>query len=287
MAENEKKALKGLRRFNALAITANTEDAYSVGERLPLPAIQRLTKDEQTTEFSIEADDEIYDSDEDYQHTDIQATFAEMSNELLAKLTGGSYDGTSGVYTAGKNDIASEYALTYAAMYKGGYRLFRHFVGKLMSVKVDHETKGQNGQIAPYTLNFRCTSRKIDEKYRDQKDIGLDDGFAWIESIESLPIQIGDEVVYTLTADGTQGSVASTKIDIALAPGVTGLIKDNLTITVEQGKNVTVGALSGDGTAYELEVTPADDAEITISIAPFGGKFFTTASSTVQVFKGA
>lgn len=188
---SNKKALKGLREINLFPIVTNTAEAYSVGEILKLIGAQQLSKEDQVEEYIIYADDDVYDSGTEYKYTDLELTLAELDLAAEAQLTGGLYETETGVYSARNVDVAPEYALAYAALFKGGYRLFRHYVVKLMKVKVDHSTKGENNEIAPYTLSFRIFPRKIDGNYRDVKDVAFVDGFGWIQIIEALPVSGG------------------------------------------------------------------------------------------------
>jgi phi13 family phage major tail protein len=186
-----KKALKGLREINLFPIVANTSTAYSVGEKLNLIGAQQLSKDDQVEEYVVYADDDVYDSGTEYKYTDLTLTLAELDLAHEAQLTGGLYESSSGIYSARTTYEAPEYALAYAALFKGGYRLFRHYVVKLMSVKVDHSTKGENNEIAPYTLTFRIFARKIDGNHKDIKDVTLSTGFTWIQTIEAQPVSGG------------------------------------------------------------------------------------------------
>lgn len=185
---SDKKALKGLKSLNVFEVIKNTEAAYEVGEILPIPSLQGMTKEDQREEYTIYADDTVYASGTDYKYTDLEITLAELGALIESKLTGGAFNEEKGVFTAKNLDVAPEFALTYAALSMSGYRLFRHPVVKLMKVKVDHTTKGENNDIAPYTLSFRAMARKIDGAYREQKDVEITDELAWIKAIESLPI---------------------------------------------------------------------------------------------------
>lgn len=187
----KKKALKGLREINLFPIVTNTADEYSVGEILKLIGAQQLSKDDQVEEYIIYADDDVYDSGTEYKYTDLELTLAELELAAEAQLTGGLYESESGIYSARNTDEAPEYALAYAALFKGGYRLFRHYVVKLMRVKVDHSTKGESNEIAPYILSLRLFARKIDGNHKDIKDVEYADGFTWIQGIESLPVAGG------------------------------------------------------------------------------------------------
>ncbi len=185
---SEKKALKGLKAGSLFPVVSNTDEAYSVGEKVRLRALQSLTKADEKEEFIIYADDETYDSGSDYKYTNIDVSVAELDPSIEAQLTGGSFDETENVYSAKSTDVAPEFALAYAAlMASGGYRMFIHPVVKLMSITVDHSTKGDSNEIAGYTLGFRSMARKIDNVYRDQKDVAKDEPLTWIDEVDSLP----------------------------------------------------------------------------------------------------
>ncbi len=143
-------------------------EAYATSTMVPLPGAQQLTKDTSRSEYTIYADDGVYDSGSDFQYEDLTFTVAELTPELEAKLSGGSYDETEKVYTFKASDLAPEFAFGYAAMkLDGTYRMFKHYVVKLLSVKVDHASKGDTGDIAAYQLTLRATQRKADGKIRD------------------------------------------------------------------------------------------------------------------------
>ena len=193
----QKKALRGLKAFNLFPIISNTAEAYEVGDKIALIGAQRLTKSTQSQDYTIYADDEVYDSGEDFQYVDLQLQVAELDIETESQLSGGTWDETNQVASSSTADVAPEYAASYAALYKGGYRLFKHPVAKLMSITVDHETKGDSQNIAPYTLNIRVFARKIDNVHKQVKDVVLADlgesesPFEWIEAFDTLPASSG------------------------------------------------------------------------------------------------
>lgn len=186
-----KKALRGLKACSLFPVTANTTTAYAVGDPFELPAIQSLSKADTAEEYTIPADDVVYDTGTEFQHTDIEAGFAEMSNEQLATITGGKYDEVTEEYTAANLDEAPEMAMAYAALQLGGgHRCFKHPVVKLMRVTVSHTTKGQGGtEIAPYTLSFRVTPRKFDGVYRLQRDVAKGEELTYLTYFTALPVE--------------------------------------------------------------------------------------------------
>lgn len=184
----EKKALKGLKGSALFPVSVNTESAYQAGEKLKVPSAQALSKTDEKEDYEIFADDDTYDAGSDYKYTTLDLTVAELDTSLEAQISGGTFDDQDGVYKAKSTDIAPEYALVYAAlMTGGGYRMFRHPVVKLMSIAVEHTTKGDSNDIAAYTLSFRAMARKIDSVYREQKDATKGEELTWLDSVPSLP----------------------------------------------------------------------------------------------------
>jgi phi13 family phage major tail protein len=185
MANN---ALKGLRAARLWPITTNDADTYATGTMVDLPGAQALTKEVSKSEFTIYADDGVYDSGSDFQYEDLTLTLAELTPELESKLSGGTYDATDKKYTFKTTDSAPEFALGYAALkLDGKYRMFKHFVVKLLSVKIDHQSKGDGNDIQAYQLTFRGAQRKADNKIRETQDSATAD-YTWLDTIEQFPI---------------------------------------------------------------------------------------------------
>ena len=187
----EKKALKGFCAARVWPVTVNNSTTYTTGLMIALLGAQGLTKDTTSNEFSVPADDGIYDSGADFQYEDLEFTVAELPLDIEAKLSGGTYNEEEQTYLFKNKDTAPEYAFGYAALQVGGqYRMFKHYVTKLMKIKVDHTTKGQNNDIASYKLTFRATQRMADGGVRFEKD-STDKTYAWLDTIDSLPVSQG------------------------------------------------------------------------------------------------
>lgn len=185
MANN---ALKGACALRIFPVTTNDATTYATGTKIPLPGLQALTKEISNSEFTIYADDGVYDSGTDFQYETITITVAELTAEIEAKLTGGTYDATSKVYSFKNIDTAPEYAIGYAALkLDGKYRMFLHYSAKLMSVKIDHQTKGDGNDIQAYQLVFRGAQRKADGLIRDVKD-GDDATYTWLDTVVQYPL---------------------------------------------------------------------------------------------------
>lgn len=188
---SEKKALKGFRAARLWPVTTNSAEAYETGTMIPLPSAQGLTKDVSRSEYTIYADDGVYDSGSDYQYEDLEFTIAELPLEVEAQISGGTYDQTEKTYVFKNTDTAPEYAFGYAALMSSGeYRMFKHYVVKLMSIKVDHATKGEGDNINAYALTFRATQRMADGAVRVTKD-SEDKTYAWLSTIDQIPVVEG------------------------------------------------------------------------------------------------
>lgn len=182
-----KSALKGFCACRIFPITTNDATTYATGTKVALPAAQEMTKDVSRAEYTIYADDGVYDAGSDFQYEDLTVTLAELTSELESKLSGGTYDATADVYSFKNTDIAPEYALGYAALKSDGtYRQFMHYCAKLMSVKITHKTKGEGQDIQAYQLTFRTFARKSDGLVRDIKD-GTDTTYTWLDTVKQYP----------------------------------------------------------------------------------------------------
>lgn len=189
---DEKVALKGFTGARMWPITANNATTYATDTMVALPHAQNLTKDDQGQEYYIPADDAAYDSGTEYDYTDMEFTVAQLTLDLQAKLTGATYDATEKTYLFKNLSQAPEFAYGYAALMKNGqYRMWKHYVCKLMSVKVDHATKGQNkGEIQPYRLRIRAMGRVADGAVEFIKD-STDGTYDWLNTIDQLPVSGG------------------------------------------------------------------------------------------------
>lgn len=183
-----KLALKGFRAARLWPITTNDDTAYATGTVVALVGAQNLTKDVNRNEFTIYADDGVYASGSEFQYEDLAVTLAELPLEVEAKLSGGTYSEQDKTYLFKNTDTAPEFAFAYAAAtIDGEYRMFKHYVVKLISVKVEHKTKGDDNDIQAYELTFRATQRQADGAVRITKD-STDKTYDWINTIDQVEV---------------------------------------------------------------------------------------------------
>ncbi len=182
-----KKYLKGFSRLSVFPILEDDEKNYKVGERVPVPSAQSLSKDEQVEEDVINADDGIWDTDSDVTGEDVTITVAELSNELRAILRGGTYDKTTKTYSFKKGDVAPQLACSYRGLLANGtYRMWKQYRFKVSKIKMDLETKG-NGNKKGVEITGKFMDRACDGLFYDIKDTEEGNGdLNWIDNIPSV-----------------------------------------------------------------------------------------------------
>ena len=182
-----RKYLKGFSKFSIFPILENTETSYNVGTRVPVISAQKLSKEEQSTEDEILADDEIWDIDSDVTGETVTITLAELSNELRAKLKGGTYNAETKTYSFKKGDVAPELACSYRGLLADGtYRMWKQYRFKVSKIKMDLETKG-NGNKGGVEITGNFLNRSCDGLFYDIQDTEEGNaGLTWLDTIEEV-----------------------------------------------------------------------------------------------------
>lgn len=183
-----KKYLKGFSQLTIFPLTENTLEKYLVGEGVKIPSAQKLSKDLDSSEENIYADDEVWDIDKTVNGEKFTLTLKELPNDLRAKLEGGKYNEETKEYDFSTTDTAPEFACTYRGLLADGtYRMFRQYRCKVNKVKMDLETKG-NGNNGAVEIEGVFMSRAYDNKLFTIKD--TEEGNAdltWLNTIPAMP----------------------------------------------------------------------------------------------------
>ena len=193
---SEKKALKGFADLRFFPIDKNDAENYKVGTKVTLSGAQSCTATDTRNDYSIPADDMVYDEGSDYQSTELQITMVEMQLEHLAKLAGAKYDSSKKVLTESSLDVAPDVALGFSGLLiSGGKRLFLYTCAKLTNYKVDMNTKGNDNGVRPVTLTFKCRGRACDGAVRQLMDAAAVPGGApdisWLDNVAVVPAAPG------------------------------------------------------------------------------------------------
>lgn len=178
-----KKYLKGFANLGFFEILTNTLSAYACGtDRIELIGAFSCAPTDNKTDFSIPADDSIYDSGSDWTDTTLVIGVREMDLANIAQLIGAEFDTE---LKEGTFNEPNEVALTFSALRRdGGYRLYRYFCCKCTGYKVSHTTKGENNNSQDYELTFKCSPRKSDNLIRTTKDVDKGAALTYITSME-------------------------------------------------------------------------------------------------------
>lgn len=182
-----KKYLKGFSKFSMFPLTENTLEKYLVGEKVSIPYAEKLSKDLDSEEEKLYADDEIYDIDKTVNGENFTLTLKELPNELRAKLEGGTFNAETKEYDFSTTDNAPEFACTYRGLLAdGNYRMFRQYRAKVNKIKVDLETLG-NGNKGSVEIEGMFMPRTIDNKLFTIKDSETTADLTWLDTIPTVP----------------------------------------------------------------------------------------------------
>ena len=186
-----RKYLKGFSRFTIFPITENTMEKYIVGNAVRIPSAQTLSKDPDTNEENIYADDEVWDVDKTVNGENFTLTLKELPNDLREKLEGGKYNAETKEYDFSTTDAAPEFACTYRGLLADGtYRMFRQYRCKVKTVKMDLETKGNNNN-GSVEISGMFMPRAIDNKLFTIRDTEAGNAdLTWLDTIP--PVSEGD-----------------------------------------------------------------------------------------------
>lgn len=185
---NKRKAIKGFSALHVGELLKNTSTEYEVDAMVEVIGAQSATIERQGEDYEILADDSMYDEGTEFKRDQLEIQIAELPLGLHAKLDGATFDEQTGVYTWGPSAVAPEIALSFrAAMIGGGWRLIRYFRAKVSKIKVDFNTKGGGGEISSYMLTISATTRKVDDKLLDMKDIEDAADLGWLKDIPKIP----------------------------------------------------------------------------------------------------
>lgn len=180
-----KKYLKGFSNFGFLPVTLNEVGGYTVDDSkyTTVPGGKSCSPTDNKTDYSIPADDGVWDSGSDWTDTTLVVTVAETELDVLSSITGAKFDSeTDKIMDEGTLDESPEVALTFSALRRdGGYRLYRYYAARCTGYKVSHTTKGENNDAQSYELTFKCVPRKSDNLIRSTKDVEKGDSLTWIK----------------------------------------------------------------------------------------------------------
>lgn len=183
-----KKGIKGFSALRTFPVTTDTVSAYAVGSKTDLPSAVSASMDRKTEDFTLYADDGIYDSGAEFAGETIEVVLQELSLDLMAELDGADYDEETGVYSWGPGAIAPQRALAFRALKRDGtYRMIKYLSTRVTSIKTEFKTTGENKDGSRYTITFAAATRMVDNKLVDIKDSVTTADLTWLDTIDTIP----------------------------------------------------------------------------------------------------
>jgi phi13 family phage major tail protein len=178
------KAAKGFKIRGIFPVTKNDGTGYTVGAKIAITGAQSFTASPEVTEWKINADNGIYASGSDWNGIKATLTLAECPLTLRQYFEGGTYNGTTFVYSFASDDQAPEIGMSFEALQADNTRLMvKLFSMKATSFKMDFKTKGESGDISPVTIEFLIQNKVIDNLVKEEKETVTDADLTWLDTL--------------------------------------------------------------------------------------------------------
>ena len=183
----EKIALMGLSRFSLFPVIKNTTEGYAVGNKLDIPEVQSMTRETDSSETKIYADDNLYLNLKSWNGLNTTITFAEMTLKMIADLGFGEWNDATKTLKWNPQGRNLEFAATFRCKRAdGGYRMYRMFSLALSELPDSGmNTKGDSNEINAYQLMGMFTARKFDDLPGEIRDTVTDADLTWLDTITS------------------------------------------------------------------------------------------------------
>jgi len=180
-----KQALMGFSRLTFFPVTQDDASGYAAGPGFLLPGAQEMTRQTQSSETKIYADDGLYLDNVAWEGVKSTISLTELPLAVFETLGFGAYDEATGelkYMPQGKN---LAFAVTYRALRADGtYRmckLYNFVVNEVKEASV--KSAGQTGSFAPMQISGVFMTRACDGAVSDMKD-GFD--AAWMDTIQTV-----------------------------------------------------------------------------------------------------
>lgn len=178
------KILKGFKGLRLFPVTKNEADGYTVGQMVRVNGGQSLSMEPDSEEWSIQADDGVYESGTDLNGYNFKLTLAELPLEIRALFEGGEYDETTGTYSFYADTVAPEIGISFQALTSDkNYRMYKIFALRCSAITDAANTKGGGNSSTPIEITGKVTQRKTDNKVKDMKDSTTAADLTWLDTL--------------------------------------------------------------------------------------------------------
>lgn len=175
------KGFSGLRFFE---VTQNNTTGYTTGTKVDIPGVVSATCERKTEEFTLYADDGIYDSGAEFSGETWEIVVQELSLNLMSQLDGATYDEQSSTYSWGTDSSAPEIAFAFKALKRdGNYRMIKYYSARVTSIKTEYKTLGENKDGSRYTISLSAGTRVLDNKMFTAKDSANAADLTWLDTM--------------------------------------------------------------------------------------------------------
>jgi len=181
------KAAKGFSGLRIFPVVKNDSEGYQVDQKIAITGAQSFTRSPETSEWTIMADDGVYDSGSDWQGERFTLNLAECPLELKKYFEGGVYDDVTKTYKYHSYSQAPELAFGFKVLQSDGtWLMVKLFSVKCYSLRTDYQTKGESSDISPAIIEGIIKNRVIDNQVREEKEALLESDLTWLDSIDSV-----------------------------------------------------------------------------------------------------
>ena len=203
---NEKPS-SGCRGVSLFPVLVNSTEAYAVGARIPLNEVMEMTKEADTNEIDIHADDRLYASVKTWLGMNATITVAELPLHMMAELGFGTYDAAANTLKWNPQGRNLEFAVTLRSpMLDGGYRMYKLYSFTVSEIRESGlRTRGNNTQVNTHQIIGTFTARKWDDLPGEKHE---GDDLSWLNTVEAEGDTSGLTIDVDGFADGASGFAA-------------------------------------------------------------------------------
>ncbi|MCL2853513.1 MAG: hypothetical protein FWE20_10890 [Defluviitaleaceae bacterium] len=183
----EKIALQGFSRLRFFPISDNNTEEYAVdtGSSFHVPWVQDMTRENDTSEAAIYADDTLYLNVKNWNGIRSTITVAELTLEMMGLLGFGDYNETTRSLEWNPQGRNLEFGVTFRCLQtNGNYRMMRMYSFKIDEVReTSIRTRGDNVAINAYQLIGTFANRVVDGRPGEIHD---GDNMEWLDDIPAV-----------------------------------------------------------------------------------------------------
>ncbi|KGE20628.1 major tail protein [Paenibacillus wynnii] len=182
------KILKGFKNLKLFPITKNDATGYTAGVAVPVSGAQTCSMEPDSSDWSINADDSVYEAGTDLNGFNFTLTLAELPLEIRAHFEGGTYDTTSKVYSFHADNVAPEIGISFQALTSdGNYRMFKVYALRCSAIADAVNTKGTGDSATAIEIKGKVTQVKKNNLVKDMKDTTTAADLTWLETLTPIP----------------------------------------------------------------------------------------------------